>query len=68
MKIFLISLIFHSWGAVSRFISVPKRRFIETKISSEECGIQERLEIVKSLLEQILFLNLSDYFFKQPWI
>lgn len=36
---------------------------LKQKIASEECSMRERLELIKSLLEQILFLNLSDYFF-----
>lgn len=41
----------------------PKGKTIKQKITSEECSLRERFEMIKSLLEQILFLNLSDYFF-----
>ncbi|MFR8711401.1 MAG: hypothetical protein ACLVEN_04110 [Anaerotignum lactatifermentans] len=58
----LIDFFIHGEQLVVLF-QYPKGVSLKQKISSEECGIQERLEIVKSLLEQILFLNLSDYFF-----
>lgn len=41
----------------------PQGMSLKQKITTEECGLQERLEIIKSLLERILFLNLTDYFF-----
>ena len=36
---------------------------IRQKLSSEKCGISERLEIVRNLLERILILNMPYYFF-----
>lgn len=41
----------------------PNGMTIKEKIASEECSLRECFKMVKSLLEQILFLNLSDYFF-----
>ena len=37
--------------------------WLENKISSEKCSLNERLELVKNLLERVLILNMPDYFF-----
>lgn len=57
----LIDFFIHEEQLVVLF-QYPKGISLKQKITSEECGMQERLEIIKSLLEKILFLNLSDYF------
>ena len=40
-----------------------KGKVLKHKIDNEKCSISERLEIIKNILEKILILNISDYFF-----
>lgn len=58
----LIDFFIHDEQLVVLF-KYPKGMTLKQKISTEGCSLRERLEISKNLLEQILFLNLTDFFF-----